>query len=260
MATFRKFAAETLRRNWRGAILAGAAGVFLAMIGPFGSYAASLGERLFFWVSLMLAGSVCGAVLARVSARRPEVGSNRIWRWALRTLAIAVPMSAFAWLLSRTIFGAGAPNDFPFFFGATLLISAAATALMEALNTPGPATGAKAPIGGAPERDDAAPIRLRARLPGALRLADILAVSAEDHYLRVHTTAGSTLILLRLSEAIAELEGIEGAQVHRSWWVAKSAIIGSRRDGRKLILTIKGDLEAPVSRPNVRALKASAWI
>jgi hypothetical protein len=38
---------------------------------------------------------------------------------------------------------------------------------------------------------------------------------------------------MRLSDAVAELEGIEGAQTHRSWWVAKMAVEGAQRgDGR----------------------------
>ena len=37
-------------------------------------------------------------------------------------------------------------------------------------------------------------------------------MEAEDHYLRLHTSKGQDLILMRLSDAIAELEGIEGAR------------------------------------------------
>ena len=39
-----------------------------------------------------------------------------------------------------------------------------------------------------------------------LRGAEIFAVEAEDHYLRLHTSRGSDLILMRLSDAVAELE------------------------------------------------------
>jgi len=87
----------------------------------------------------------------------------------------------------------------------------------------------------------------------------IYAVSSEDHYLRLHTSKGADLILMRLSDAVVELEGLEGAQTHRSWWVARDAVEGSRRDGDKVFLTLKGGIEAPVSRPNVRPLREAGW-
>ena len=60
----------------------------------------------------------------------------------------------------------------------------------------------------------------------------------EDHYVRAHTMLGSDLVLLRLRDAIAELDGIEGAQVHRSWWVARDVVEGVEREGRKLRLLL----------------------
>jgi hypothetical protein len=75
----------------------------------------------------------------------------------------------------------------------------------------------------------AKPARFIDRLPFKLRGAAIRAVSSEDHYLRVHTDRGSDLILMRLSDALTELEGLEGAQTHRSWWVAKDAVLDVSR-------------------------------
>ncbi len=66
-------------------------------------------------------------------------------------------------------------------------------------------------------------VRFAERLPAKLRGAVIYAVSAQDHYLRLHTSKGSDLFLMRVSDAIAELDGSEGAQTHRSWWVVREA-------------------------------------
>ncbi|MBU3970468.1 MAG: LytTR family transcriptional regulator DNA-binding domain-containing protein, partial [Alphaproteobacteria bacterium] len=83
--------------------------------------------------------------------------------------------------------------------------------------------------------------------------------SSEDHYLRIHTDRGSDLILMRLSDALVELEGLEGAQTHRSWWVAKDAVRGvSRGDGRAT-LTLEGGIAAPVSRRYAKALRETGW-
>jgi DNA-binding LytR/AlgR family response regulator len=82
----------------------------------------------------------------------------------------------------------------------------------------------------------------------------------EDHYVRAHTVAGSDLILISLNQAVAELEGLEGLQVHRSWWVARSAVVKVDRDGRSVRLKLRNGVTAPVSRRAVAALKAAAWI
>lgn len=52
----------------------------------------------------------------------------------------------------------------------------------------------------------------------------ILALCAQDHYVEVITDKGSELCLLRLNVAITEAVPEEGLQIHRSHWVAKSAI------------------------------------
>jgi DNA-binding LytR/AlgR family response regulator len=126
------------------------------------------------------------------------------------------------------------------------------TAIMMLVNQRGRVT--HAPAAGA-----AASVRFLERLPAKLRGAAIYAVSAEDHYLRLHTSKGADLILMRLADAITELEGLEGAQTHRSWWVAREAVEGARRDGDRVTLMLKGGVEAPVSRPNVKPLRDAGW-
>ncbi|NJR20421.1 MAG: LytTR family transcriptional regulator [Hyphomonadaceae bacterium] len=98
------------------------------------------------------------------------------------------------------------------------------------------------------------------RLPPRLYGAALYAVEAQDHYLQVYTSRGTDLILLRMSDAIDELGGIEGARVHRSWWIARSAIVKSIKTNGKAMLTLSGDLEVPVSRSYVRALRELGWI
>ena len=86
------------------------------------------------------------------------------------------------------------------------------------------------------------------RLPVKFRTADLHAISSEDHYLRVHTSLGEELILMRLADAVRELNGADGLQVHRSWWVAKSGVTEEKRvDGRSLLVLPSGT-EVPVSR------------
>lgn len=104
-----------------------------------------------------------------------------------------------------------------------------------------------------------APSLWRQRLPAALRDAELLALEAEDHYLRVRTAAGSTLILLRRSDAVAELGPGAGAQVHRSFWVARGAVVQVERDNGRPSLVLKGGLKVPVSRGHHAKIKAMGW-
>jgi DNA-binding LytR/AlgR family response regulator len=98
------------------------------------------------------------------------------------------------------------------------------------------------------------------RLPVKFRAGTIYAVSAEDHYLRVHTSLGETMVLLRLADAVRELASLEGLQTHRSWWVAKQGLADASRGDGKVTLTLKSGGEAPVSRTYQKAVKDAGWL
>ena len=68
------------------------------------------------------------------------------------------------------------------------------------------------------------------------------------------------MILLRLSDAIAELDGLEGAQTHRSWWVARAAIADAKRGDGRAVIALPDGAEAPVSRTHVKTLRAAGGI
>jgi DNA-binding LytR/AlgR family response regulator len=97
------------------------------------------------------------------------------------------------------------------------------------------------------------PNRLLSRLPSHVR-GQIIALEMEDHYVRVHTDRGSALVLLRLSDAMAEVAAIAGRQVHRSWWVAADAIEHFERVGRAGQIRLRNGLIAPVSQRYLKDL------
>ena len=97
------------------------------------------------------------------------------------------------------------------------------------------------------------------RLPPELG-TELVAITAEDHYLRVHTAKGNALILCRLADAMAELPAGAGVQVHRSHWVARGAVERAERDGARLVLALKGGLRVPVSRTFLLAVREAGWI
>ncbi|HYG27145.1 MAG TPA: LytTR family DNA-binding domain-containing protein, partial [Caulobacteraceae bacterium] len=51
----------------------------------------------------------------------------------------------------------------------------------------------------------------------------------------------------RFSDAVRAM-GARGVQVHRSWWVARSAVTGVEREGDRHVLRLTGGVRAPVSR------------
>lgn len=98
------------------------------------------------------------------------------------------------------------------------------------------------------------------RLPVRYHGAVLFAVSSEDHYLRVHTDRGEELILMRLADALRELDGADGQQVHRSWWVARGGIADVLRENGKPVIALKSGGRAPVSRTYQKAAREVGFI
>jgi DNA-binding LytR/AlgR family response regulator len=110
-----------------------------------------------------------------------------------------------------------------------------------------------------PPHDGTGEIRFLKRIPKGIA-GDLLSLRTEDHYLRIHTTAGSDLILFRLKDALAELGPADGLQVHRSYWVARDAIEAIERQGRKTILVLKNGQHVPVSASFLPAVRDAGWL
>ena len=103
------------------------------------------------------------------------------------------------------------------------------------------------------------PPRLLNRLPKALR-GPLIALTATDHYTEVTTTLGSTRLLMRLSDAMAEAAPTPGLRIHRSHWVALDHIRDARRDGPRASITLTNGTELPVSRSHVAALEETGLL
>jgi len=164
---------------------------------------------------------------------------------------MSAPFSVVVWAATRLMLNSRMPLEaLPIFFGSVWVVSLAITALNILIETRRPAE----------THGGSTPPKFLERLPLKLRGAEVWAVEAEDHYLRLHTSKGQDLILMRLADAVSELEGIEGAQVHRSWWVARDAIVDAKRGDGRATLTLKDDSEVPVSRTYAGLLRERGWI
>jgi DNA-binding LytR/AlgR family response regulator len=199
---------------------------------------------------LMLLGYAWGAFVASFFFRGGSRWTGNIWIDGLiASVVMSVPFTLVVWLTSRVAFGADMPpSALPFLFGSVWMVSIVLTIINILLAQPRITHAAPAPP------------KFLERLPLKLRGAEVWAVEAEDHYLRLHTSKGQDLILMRLADAVAELEGIEGAQVHRSWWVARDAITDARRGDGRATLTLRDGAEVPVSRTYAGTLRERGWI
>jgi len=250
-------------RPWaRRAALVLGIGVLLGFAGPFGAYPPlSLPVRYGFWIGMAVAGY--GAALAAdrlvpgTAIARPDL------RLAAVAIASAVPLTfVAAWAVSLVRPGhLYNPLQLPALFGAVVAVQL--VLVFTLLRRPhGPAQPAPDLL--APEQPAPAPAgdgkgrfphALLSRLPS--RLGDeIIALEAEDHYLRIHTTLGSELVLMRLSDAIAAIGPELGLQVHRSWWVADDAIRAVIRSKQRSRLKLSNGLLVPVGRTYSAAVRS----
>ena len=93
--------------------------------------------------------------------------------------------------------------------------------------------------------------RLLSRIDEHLR-GDLIRVSGSNHHIEVITDKGVARLLMRLSDAIAEIDGLDGLQVHRSHWVSADAVTGAEKLGDKRLLVLRDGSRVPISR-NQRA-------
>lgn len=257
-----------------------AIGVFLALIGPFGSIAAPLPERLLTWIGFAWLGYACYRPMQSVVSWGER--TLALPRWGLLTvtcLAGTVPMTVAVLAINSVPFGTlrwpGLEAAMTTYF-SVLVIGGAVTLLFNLLQSgPGPAVPAMAaapapippPTMHATVTVPATIAALPTPLPNPLfdQLppelgSEIIALEMEDHYVRVHTALGSALVLMRLRDATALVTEVEGMQVHRSWWVARGAVEDVLRDGRNIRLKLARGLEAPVARAKIADLRDGRWI
>ncbi|MFN7128803.1 MAG: LytTR family DNA-binding domain-containing protein [Brevundimonas sp.] len=236
-----------------GLAVATGLGVLLGLVGPFGSYTNGAAPvRILYWVVSLWAGwALFGLTLPLLASQAVRRGLSP-WLWAAPAVVLlAAPMTLISRALAQVFWGRTFEVGLLEWFGQSLIVSAVATGAILWLMSRQPAAagrGAAAPMSADP----------RDRLPVHLG-REVICLQMEDHYVRVHTPLGSDLVLMSLSQAMAGLAGVEGRQTHRSWWVARAAVVGLAEDGRNLSLRLKGGLTAPVSRARVAPLRAEGW-
>lgn len=101
--------------------------------------------------------------------------------------------------------------------------------------------------------------RLAGRLEPEMR-GTLISISVRDHYVDVRTDKVRSSLLLWLSDAIDETAPIDGAQVHRSHWVAWEAVQAVERKRDKVLLRLCDGDPIPISRNCREKLEARGLI
>ena len=239
----------------------------MAFVGALGTDEVSLANRLMYWFVVMITGALIGLGISTAIHQWARLRARPISEGALIAILIAVPLSVVVVMANIYFLRAPPPGAIGFaaIFGVVLVVSALLTTINYAMARSASPTGFVPDPAGlrsiAPDIELLAePPTLLARLPMNLRHARLLALQAEDHYLSVHTDAGSALILLRMSDAVAELSGVEGKRVHRSWWVARAAVVGTASEKGRTLLRLVDGLKVPVSRSSRPELAREGWL
>lgn len=226
-----------------------AIGLVMAVLGPFGSSERTAFERSVYWLGCMVGGGLIGIGIDEPVRRMTE----HFWaRLGVVSVLMTPPVTVLVWFMNHGLAGTRLTWTnliSPWF---EVFVVCVATLLVRQLIW---ARVAAAPV--AVEDDPGATFRLR--LSAKRREAELIAVEAEDHYLRVHTDAGDELITARFGDALNELSGVKGFRTHRSWWVAAGAIDTVRWLRGRGEARLKCGLVVPISRSQAADLKAAGW-
>lgn len=257
---------QSAMREWRRLISAprlwvvlGSVMAILALAGPFETQQLlGLPGRVAYW------GAIVGLTYAwglwvHIALSRQLSQRGTALRMSVLTLATSAGVAAVVIGLNLVVFAYMPWGEEGLTFMATLVgITGIVVLGMDILDEPKARPSAAVPSSRQSANPGPSPTLLD-RVPLEKR-GPLVALSVEDHYTRVRTTKGETLLLMRLTDAIRETGGTQGARVHRSHWAAFAQVQSVRRSGDRALLTMTDGSEIPVSRANVPVLKEAGLL
>lgn len=227
-----------------------ALGVILGISGPFDTLRLLPAlPRMLYWVTVVVLTFATGNLMATLV--HTALKARPIWVvLAASTCAIGLAVTAVLAVLNLLAFGLWYDGwqGFVTQLGTVMLIAAVVELCGFALRNEPPQPAATATT-----------IALLDRLPLDKR-GPLVALSAEDHYVRVTTTKGTELLLMRLSDAIKEVGEQAGLQTHRSHWVALDQIKKVNRINDRGEATLSDGTTRPISRGYMPAVRAAGLL
>lgn len=231
--------------------------LLLTILGPFGTYnEMTIWERLVFWFVTMFGVGffmhMCIVLCLEMKALEPLRYVGRVTAGAMLGALPGVAVVAFI----DTVFRPPMPSPETMrllWFQVFLMGTAIGLFEFRGYGEKREATNAPTAVPDAPPTIEA---RILDRIEPNLG-SDLVSMSMQDHYVEVTTTKGRQLVLLRMTDAEAETDGIEGLRIHRSHWVALAHAEALSRSGPKAQVTLKDGRALPVSATYYDALDAA---
>jgi len=257
--------------------------VVLSISGPFGSYSyLSFSQRLTFWafavgLAVVISTTIRAFVYGVLGLRDFRNGAVLIaalvcvvLAWPMHRLVVTLyyaqgrdlpGLNEMALFVFSTSLGVGAFRHFSGHAGPPGFAAPIPDARMVDVEgaDPDAEDSPLRPVDPAQTEAAPPPPRLLVRIEAELQ-GELLSISVRDHYVDVTTSKGRTSLLMRFSDAMAETEGVDGVQVHRSHWVAWQAVQGVARAEGKLFVTLAHGGRIPVSRNHRAKLEARGLI
>lgn len=225
----------------------GAAGAVLGIAGPFGTEALMpMVPRLAYWIMTVFATYGAASLLAMLtglalaqSRQALKIGASGLAAGVGACLVVVlINLLSFGWMPKA--------QDWPGFLGTILAISMIVTISLALVQDKS-------------DEDTQGPPPILDRLPFDKRGA-LVALSVEDHYVRIRTLNGEEMVFMRLADAMREVGDTPGAQVHRSHWVSWEQVTSVTRQGDRAVLTMKQGPNIPVSRANIPKLREAGLL
>jgi hypothetical protein len=233
-----------------------AAAVVLGIIGPFTTYdELRLPGRLAYWavVTVSTYFTAFGTVFLLVRLFYPREYPGPV-AFAAAGAVAGVPVALLVAAINAIVFGTEEGFEFLVLLPYCVAIAAIVSTVVMVFSAEWVRRDAPQPDAAGPS---AAPRpRILDRIPVGQR-GRLSHMSMQDHYVDIRTDRGGSLVLMRLADAIAETDGVEGLQIHRSHWVAKNAVERVVRKNGRLFLKLRDGTLLPVSRSYVAAVRAA---
>ena len=234
--------------------------IFFAFAGPFGSFSsASVAGRIVFWAPVFFLAFPSVAIshaIALHAFRTTNVVLSRIVSYFIFT-GLFTPLLYAVFFFGELRMDGGDPS-FLRLMSWVALTAGTCTGIFAVLN-PDPVFSNIAL--GKSKQNEIAPPRLFRRLGRNPGEVDITRLTVNDHYVLVGLSDGSEQrLLMRLSDAIAEMDDVIGFITHRSHWVSQNHIKGLVCEGRREFLELTTGVQVPISRTHRPVLAAAGLI
>lgn len=231
-------------RFWLGLV---GTGFVIGLTGPFGTYdSLPVVMRIGYWLAVVSMTFWLGYLVSFAIASWAEYrGMSLPLGVGLGAVAASVAVTALLAGFHTVFFAASFWPDAMRLFPYVMVIAVSVAALSETL-------WAREEVQVTVSAPPPEPAWLD-QLPAHLG-RDLILLQAEDHYVRARTELGETLIRAKLADAANDL-GDFGIRLHRSWWVARSAVRTYRHRNGAPVVILRNGTELPVGRTYRRSVR-----